>query len=162
MRYLFSILFFIISLGGFSQAPNKMSYQAVIRDSSSNIVSNQPVNIKISILNGSPTGNTVYSEIHSKSTNQNGLISLEIGEGSFRTGAIGNIQWSNGPFFIQTETDPYGNNNYTLNGVSQILSVAYALHANTADSVIGGSAGPQGPIGPQGLKVMLALKDSSD
>lgn len=164
MKYIITLLFLVISHMAFSQAPEKMSYQAVIRDSTNNIVSNQSVNIRISILRGSPTGNTVYSETHSKATNFNGLISLEIGEGSNKIGSIGSIQWDKDQYFIQTETDPYGGNSYLLNGVNQILSVAYALHSNTADSLIGGGLGPQGPIGltgpqgpigltgPQGLK----------
>ena len=164
MKYIITLLFLVISHMAFSQAPEKMSYQAVIRDSNNNIISNQSISIRISILRGSPTGNTVYSETHSKSTNFNGLISLEIGEGSNKIGSIGGIQWDKDQYFIQTETDPYGGNSYLLNGVNQILSVAYALHSNTADSLIGGGLGPQGPIGltgpqgpigltgPQGLK----------
>ena len=160
MKYIITLLFLVISNMAFSQAPEKMSYQAVIRDSNNNIISNQSISIRISILRGSPTGNTVYSETHSKSTNFNGLISLEIGEGSNKIGSIGGIQWDKDQYFIQTETDPYGGNSYILNGVNQILSVAYALHSNTADSLIGGGIGPQGPkglTGPQGPQGIQGL-----
>ena len=152
MKYLITLLFLVISHMAFSQAPEKMSYQAVIRDSSNNIVSNQSVSIRISILRGFPAGNVVYSETHSKATNFNGLISFEIGEGSNKIGSIGNIQWDKDQYFIQTETDPYGGTSYMLNGVNQILSVAYALHSNTADSLIGGGIGPQGETGLQGIQ----------
>ena len=155
MKYIITLLFLVISHMAFSQAPEKMSYQAVIRDSSNNVVSNQSVNIRISILKGSPTGNTVYSETHSKATNFNGLISLEIGEGSNKIGSIGSIQWDKDQYFIQTETDPYGGNSYMLNGVNQIVSVAYALHSHTADSLIGGGIGPQGPKGLTGPQQLL-------
>jgi len=146
----------MITATTFAQAPSKMSYQAVVRDASDVLVTNQAVGMQVSILQGSFTGTPAYVETHSPSTNINGLVSIEIGSGTVVSGTFNSIDWGNGPYFIKTETDPTGGTSYTITGTSQLLSVPYALRANIADSVVGGSAvGPQGPIGltgPQGLK----------
>ena len=120
----------------FAQAPQKISYQSVIRNSTNALVSNQSVGVRISIIQGSASGSTIYSESQISTTNANGLVSLEIGSGIVLSGTFTNIDWNNGPFFIKTETDPNGANNYTISGTTQILSVPYALHANTAENVV--------------------------
>jgi hypothetical protein len=116
-----------------AQTPQKMSYQAVIRNSSNQLIASQAVGMKISILQGSATGTLVYTETQTPSTNANGLVSIEIG-GSAGFSAI---NWSSDLYFIKTETDPAGGTNYTITGTSQLLSVPYALHAKTAEAVIG-------------------------
>lgn len=121
-----------------AQTPNKMSYQAVVRDASNKLVTNQAVGMKISILKGSVSGTAVYVEIYNPnpSTNINGLVTVEIGGGVPLSGNITTIDWSAGPYFIKTETDPSGGTNYSITGVSQLLSVPYALHARSADNGI--------------------------
>ena len=134
MKYIFIFLTFIFaSLVAFSQAPNAMSYQAAIRDANNNLVANQSVGMQISILQGSANGSSVYTETQSASTNDNGLVSIAIGEGTSNDN-FSSIDWSNGPYFIKTETDPTGGSNYTITGTSQLLSVPYALHAKTAEN----------------------------
>jgi hypothetical protein len=118
----------------FAQAPNKMSYQAVIRNSSNTLINNQAVGLKISILQNSSTGNAVYVETQTPTTNANGLASIEIGGGAVVTGNFSSINWSNGPYFCKTETDPNGGTNYTITGTSQLLSVPYALYAENSGS----------------------------
>jgi hypothetical protein len=80
-------------------------------------------------LQGSTTGNSVYTETQSPTTNTNGLIAIEIGTGTLVNGSFANIDWANGPYFVKTETDPNGGSNYNLTGTSQFLSVPYALYA---------------------------------
>ena len=99
-------LFFLNNL--ISQAPNLMSYQAVIWDGSGNLVSEKIVSIRLSILQGSVTGTSVYSETHRIQTNINGLISLLLGGGTTTTGKIADINWGSGSYFLKTETDPTG------------------------------------------------------
>ncbi len=123
-----------------AQAPEKMSYQAVIRNSSNKLVTNQQVGMRISILQGSASGNVVYQETQTPTTNTNGLASLEIGTGNVVKGDFSSINWTNGPYFIKTETDPAGGTNYNITGTTQLLSVPYALHAKTADSIVSQSA----------------------
>ncbi|MFK7921886.1 MAG: hypothetical protein AB8H47_08010 [Bacteroidia bacterium] len=116
-----------------------MSYQAVVRDAANTLVSNQGVGMQILILQGSASGTVVYVETQTPTTNINGLLSIEIGSGTAVFGAFDSIDWSKGPYFIKTEIDPTGGTTYTITGTSQLLSVPYALHANTADSIVGGS-----------------------
>lgn len=118
-----------------AQTPQKFSYQAVVRDGSSNLVTSTPVGMQISILQGSSTGTVVYVETQTPSSNVNGLVSIEIGFGTVVSGTFSTIDWSNGTYFIKTETDPTGGTNYTITGTSQLLSVPYALHAKTAEMV---------------------------
>jgi hypothetical protein len=135
----------------FAQAPQKMSYQAVIRKSNNALVQSLPVGMKISILKGSATGTPVYVETQTATTNANGLVSLEIGTGTAITGTFAAINWANGPYFIKTETDPNGGTAYTIAGTNELMSVPYALFSAS------GTPGPQGPTGltgatgPQGL-----------
>ena len=122
----------------FAQAPEKMSYQAVIRNSSEALVTNTTVGMQISILQGSASGTAVYVETQSPTTNANGLVNIELGGGTVVSGNFSTINWANGPYFIKTETDPTGGTSYTITSTSQLLSVPYALHAKTAESVTGG------------------------
>ena len=147
-------LLVMVSITVFSQAPQKFSYQTVIRNSSNQLLSNQQVGIKISVLQGSETGNVVYSERHTPNTNSNGLATLSIGTGSVLSGNFQNINWASGSYYIQTETDPNGGNSYSITSTQQLLSVPYALYAESSGSSIPGPQGEQGPIGetgPQGL-----------
>lgn len=121
----------------FAQAPEKLSYQAVIRDMNNNLVISTNVGMQISILQGSASGTAVYVETHTPGTNANGLVCIEIGNGTIVSGDFTTIDWADGPYFILTETDPAGGTSYTISGTSQLLSVPYALHAKTADSVSG-------------------------
>ena len=121
------------TIGAVSQVPEKMSYQAVIRNSSNALVTSSPVGIRVSILQGSPTGTLVYQEIYNPNpqTNANGLVAIEIGGGTPLTGTFTTIDWSAGQYFIKTEIDPAGGTSYTITGTSQLLSVPYAIYAKT-------------------------------
>ncbi len=147
------ICFSFYCAGGllFAQAPHKMSYQAVIRNSNNALVTNASVGMRISILQGNITGAVIYSETHLINSNANGLVSLEIGGGSVLSGTFSSIGWASGPYFVKTETDPSGGSNYSISGTSQLLSVPYALYAETSGSSLPGPQGPAGPQGPPGL-----------
>jgi hypothetical protein len=131
-----------------AQAPQKMSYQAVIRQNNNTLVVNATVGMRISILQGTINGSAVYAETHTPLSNANGLVSLEIGGGTIISGSFAAIDWANGPYFIKMETDPAGGTNYTISGTTQLLSVPYALYAETSGTP--GTPGPQGDPGPQG------------
>lgn len=124
-----------------AQSPEKMSYQAVIRNSSNALITNTTVGMQISILQGSISGTAAYVETQTPTTNANGLVSIEIGGGTVVHGNFATINWANEPYFVKTETDPDGATggiSYTITGTSQLLSVPYALHAKTAETVTGG------------------------
>jgi hypothetical protein len=132
-RILTTAILLLLAFNMFAQAPQKMSYQAVIRNASNILVANQSVGMRISILQGSPSGSAVYQETQSPTTNINGLVSIEIGAGTIVSGTFSAIDWSAGPYFAKTETDPTGGTNYTITGTTQLLSVPYALYANSAN-----------------------------
>ncbi len=124
-----------LSLSSYAQAPQKMSYQAVLRNASNALVSNTPVAIRVSVLQGSASGTAVYVERHTVTTNVNGLATFEIGSGTLISGSFSGINWASGVYFVKTETDPAGGTNYTISGTSQLLSVPYALYAKAVDGV---------------------------
>ena len=138
-KFSFLIATLLLALSIQAQAPQKFSYQTVIRNSSNQLLVGQTVGIKISILQGSANGSAVYAETHAPQTNANGLATLEIGGGSLLSGNFANINWANGPFFVKTETDPNGGNNYTITNTSQLLSVPYALYSNSTSSSVSSS-----------------------
>lgn len=120
-----------------AQSPEKISYQALVRDAGNNLVTNQSVGMQISILQSTASGTAVYVETQSPATNANGLVSLEIGNGTVVTGNFATIDWAAGPYFIKTEIDPSaeGGTNYTITGTSQLMSVPYAFHAKMAETI---------------------------
>ena len=119
----------------FAQAPEKFSYQAVVRNASNQLIANAPVSVRMSILQGSADDVVVYVETHAVTTNANGLLTVEIGGGTVQQGVFADIDWTNGPLFLKTETDPDGGTNYTVTSVQQLLSVPYALYAKEAGNV---------------------------
>ena len=138
IRFLGFILLLIISNKKvFSQAPESMNYQAVIRNSSGNLVTNQLVNIKINILKGGINGVSVYEEVFSPITNNFGSISLQIGNGTVLNGLFSNITWGSDSYFVETSADILGGNNFNVISTTQFLSVPYALYSKVSDSIRG-------------------------
>ena len=136
-----------ISLSSLGQAPEGFKYQAVVRDAGNTILNNQAVGMRMTIQQGSIGGTTVYQETFSPTTNAYGIVNLEIGNGTVLSGTFANIDWANGPFYIETAVDLAGGTAYTVMGTSQLMSVPYALYAKTS----GNGAGPVGPQGIQGV-----------
>ncbi len=134
----------LVSFGIKAQAPQKFSYQAVMRNGSNALIANATVGVKISLLQSSPAGAVVYAERNTPTTNANGLATFEIGAGSRISGTMAGIDWGNGSYYIKTEVDPTGGTSYSVTGTSQLLSVPFALYAAS------GTQGPEGPIGPVG------------
>lgn len=124
-----------ISLSSFGQAPEGFKYQAVVRDAANTILNNQAVGMRMTIQQGSIGGTTVYQETFSPTTNAYGLVNLEIGSGTVVSGDFTTIDWVNGPYFIETAVDVTGGTSYVVMGTSQLMSVPYAIHANTAENV---------------------------
>lgn len=121
----------------FSQVPEKMSYQAIVRDRTGELVKNQRIRVRIEIKRDSEIGDSVYIETQYANTGENGLISLEIGTGKKIFGSFSSINWAQGPYFISTAIDLTAKTNYNIFAFSQLLSVPYALHAKLADNVSG-------------------------
>lgn len=131
----FYFLALIMTLVGsmlYAQAPQGFNYQAVVRNSSGQIISNKEVSIRINILQGSETGSTVYSYSGHVTSNQNGVITIIVGENSADYAAI---NWANGPYFLHSEIDVNNGTDFALSTTQQILSVPYAEFASVADHV---------------------------
>jgi hypothetical protein len=143
----FFILLLLLGAAVSAQTPQSFRYQAVARDNSGNVLSNQAVSFRISILNGSISGAAVYSETHNgKSTNAFGLVELEIGKGTPVTGTFSSIDWSGDIYFVKVEMDPAGGSLYQVLSTSQLLSVPYALFAKNVENNNDADASPTNEI----------------
>ena len=137
MKLTFILLLFVTLVMNVSaQSPEKMSYQAIIRLQDNSLAINSNINLKIVMHQGSINGPAVFQENHSIKTNNNGLVSLEIGTGKNLQGNFNKILWEKGPYFIETQVDLTGGTNYNIIGNTQLLSVPYALHAKTAENLV--------------------------
>ncbi len=137
-RIVLTLIAVVSVLSIMAQAPGSFSYQAVVRNASGNPVVSQNVSYRFSILEGTINGSAVYSEKHSVNTNQFGMVTLAIGSGTDKTGSFSAINWGLNLYFLKVEIDPAGGTAYLNMGTTQLLSVPYALHAKTAESISGG------------------------
>jgi len=126
----------IFPLLGISQAPTKINFQSVLRNTNGEVVSNSAVSLRISILSGTINGSAVYIETHAKTTDAGGLMSLQIGGGTVSSGVFSNINWGSSAHFIKLEADFNGGNSYVLLGTQELMSVPYALYASKTDTSV--------------------------
>ena len=129
-RISLSMVIVLCACSLFAQAPERFSYQAVVRNDSSKLVCNRPVGVQASILNDA--GGLLYRERHVEETNENGLLTLEIGYGNALEGSISDIPWGTESVFLRMEIDPSGGENYVLSITQRLVSVPYALYAKEA------------------------------
>lgn len=137
----------------FAATTTGFNYQAVVRNAQGNLIQNQDVNMRFTIRDGSPTGPILYRETSVIPANQFGVITVVIGGGTMVTGNFGSITWGGTTKFMQVETDITGGSNFLDMGTSQLLSVPFAMYAETAGSSLPGPTGLQGitgDTGPQG------------
>jgi uncharacterized protein (TIGR02145 family) len=150
----FLVILFVLQLLTtlvFAQAPQKMSYQAVVRDASGSLIRNKQAGMRISILKGPLPGTVVFQQIQTLTTNDNGLVTMEIGGAGTGFDAI---DWGNGTYFIKTEVDPAGGTSYIISGTSQLLSVPYALYAKNSETA---KEAATGSYLDEKLKLMTAV-----
>ncbi len=133
-----------VTLHAFAQAPQGFNYQAVVLNSSGAALSNQTVSLQLSILDSSASGVAVYVETQNPTTDTTGLFSVVIGNGTVVTGNFSTINWGKNYKFLKTEIDTAGGSNYVLMGISQMMSVPYALYANEAKESYGSFDYPDG------------------
>lgn len=134
------------SMIAYGQAPESFKYQAVVRNANGDIVSDQNVNFLIQIQQERIGGSVVYEEQHTIQTNEYGLVSLAIGEGTDREGRMDGIEWGSDEFFLNVFIDINGGTAFTNIGSTQILSVPYALHAKTVEENDDADADPENEI----------------
>jgi len=123
-----SMVILTITVCLFSQPPQAFKYRAVIRNGAGNVISNQSVDIIISIRNETPGGTIIYQETFITTTNQFGLVNLQIGFNP-TLGSFALIDWFADSKFIEVEIDIDGSGDYLSLGTNELLSVPYALYA---------------------------------
>jgi hypothetical protein len=130
MKKIFLVLcVFFQSMVLLAQSPQSFKYQAVLRDKNGILLNEKNISVKISILQSTISGTTAYSETHAVKTNPSGIINIEIGKGNLPTGVFSSIKWGNDSYFVKVEIDQTGSGVFENIGISQLLSVPYALYA---------------------------------
>lgn len=136
MKTVYTLCLLILAeLLSVAQVPDKMSYQAVVRNTEGELLQNTSIGVQISILQGSVTGEAVFTERHFPTTDSKGLVTLEVGTGTLVSGNFADINWAENTFFLKTEIDPQGGSDYVIESASQLLSVPYAFYSKRAGSV---------------------------
>lgn len=125
----------LAGLTSVAQVPDRMSFQAVVRDTEGELLKNTNIGVQISILQGSVSGAVVFGERHFPVTDAKGLITIEIGTGTLVNGNFSDIPWAEDTYFLKTEIDPQGGSDFVIESTSQLLSVPYAFYARSAGSV---------------------------
>ncbi len=118
-------LIILISLSTFvlfAQAPLSFNYQAVVHDSTGNVMSNQNVSFQISIVTQETGGEVLYIETHDTITNQFGMVNLHIGLGNVVYGVLDNIPWGENAYYLQVELDVKGGKDYTKMNKAELIS----------------------------------------
>ncbi len=123
---------------GAQSVPRGFSYQAVARDASGQLIGRRNVAVRFALRTGSPQGQIVYAETHNVQTDDFGLFSLNIGRGTPVAGQFGAVNWTAGNIFLQVEIDPGGGQNYVSMATVELLTVPFAM---VADTVLKGGAG---------------------
>ena len=139
MKKLLFLLMFIITLTISAQAPKGFNYQATVRSVSGQLLINEIVLVKFNVLQNSDSGTVVYSENQTANTDELGHINLVVGQGTATTGTFAGINWANGTYYLGIELNT--GTGYVAMGTTQLLSVPYALHANTAISTLVSTGG---------------------
>jgi hypothetical protein len=147
---IFFTIFFLAVLS-FAQTPLSFNYQGVARLANGNVIPEQDITLRVSILHDSPSGAVQYSEQHSLTTNQLGLFTAGIGNGSVLSGNFANITWGDGDKYLKVEIDPAGGSSFSLAGTFQLLSVPYALQSGNTERLQGRPLSPTPPADEQVL-----------
>jgi hypothetical protein len=137
-----SWLFLLAALGLRAQStPQGIQYQASIRDNDGEVIMNQNISLQFAIRQGTSNGTAVYTETHSATTSEFGLVNLTVGQGTTGNN-FSAIDWSAGPYFLEISLDLAGGSSYTSMGTTQLLSVPYALYAEKSGTLpSGGTSG---------------------
>ena len=130
--YTLFVVLFCLSTMAFSQAPEGINYQAVIRKTNGTLLANSPVAIRVQIKQTSATGTVVFSERQTAITSAYGLVNLVIGQGTLLSGNFSTINWSTGNYWVSLGVDFSNGTNYVDYGSQKLMSVPYALYAKNA------------------------------
>jgi hypothetical protein len=157
MKKIITLFALLITLFTFAQVPQGVSYQAIALNAGGNPVVSSNVRVRLSILDVSATGTTLYSETQLKTTNAQGLFNLVIGQGTVVSGVFNTINWGTNSKFLKVEMDATGGTTYALVGTTQLLSVPYAL---AADSLVTSPGEGITLVSPNGTPYQVTVNDS--
>ncbi len=141
-----TIIIFLMASFSFAQSPFYFNYQAVARDAQGQALKNQNVSLRMSLLENSNSGTAVFTETHQLTSSNIGVINLLIGSGQNQNGSLSGLNWKNKNYWLKVEMDASGGTNYSLMSTTQLVSVPYALQAETATHVDDADADPQNEI----------------
>lgn len=141
LQRILSIVFLITLIGNatrnYAQSPKLFNYQGIARDGQGQPLSGKTLSLQIGILPTADAVQTEYEEVHTVTTNDFGLYTLQIGAGKKVSGELGNVKWESGNKYIRVAIDPNGGQQFAVVGVNQLLSVPYALYADKAGETSG-------------------------
>ncbi len=146
MKRILTLAFLFATSFVFGQAPQAINYQGIARDLTGNPLISQAIGLQLTIHNSSATGPVDYQETFAVTTNQFGLYAVQIGRGAPVSGTFSSIAWGTVSHYLEVAMDPTGGNAYVAAGTSELISVPYALYAETS-----GMGGPTGATGPTGI-----------
>ena len=147
MKAILTFSMLLITAFLYGQVPQRMSYHALIKNDVSGIITNQKINLRTAIRQGSPNGETVYMELHETQTSSSGIASVSIGNGDVIQGQFENIDWSKGNYFITSEADIDGDNIFSEVTLRELLSVPYAFYSEKTNQ--------PGPPGKSAYEIWL-------
>ena len=122
----------LCAAGAFAQVPQAFNYQAVARDAVGDALVSTAIGVQFQLHQSTALGPVVYSETHATATDERGLFSLAVGTGTPGVGSFTAINWGAGPYFLEAAIDPTGGTSYVSVGTQQLLSVPYALFAESS------------------------------
>lgn len=123
------------------QTPLAFNYSGIARDASGNALASTSIGLQMRIFKGSANGTIEYIENHTVNTDAFGLFNLVVGFGQVQSGSLAAVNWGNDNYFLSVGMDISGGTNYLEMGTTQLLSVPYALHAKTAETVLNSGSG---------------------
>lgn len=134
-RFLTLVCMLMAAVAAFAQTPSQLTYQSVVRDTDNRLVINSSVTVKITIQNvnmvDAPAANIYYSETHSTTTNQNGLVTLLVGSGTVVSGNYSDIAWAGS--YIQTDITYNGN---TTKAVTPVTAMPLSLDVDPSSHTL--------------------------
>jgi hypothetical protein len=131
LRLLLTFLLSVYFKEIFAQAPQGIPYQAIARNASGVAIANTAVKVRFSIRDSIAIGAIKYQETHNPTTSALGLFSVNVGMGTVVSGTFSGINWGKNAKFLQVELNTTGGTTYTDLGTTQMMSVPYALQANS-------------------------------
>ena len=119
ITFIASIVLIVFVNHTFAQVPQGFNYQAVARNSVGVLLSGANLGVLLSVHQGSSGGTIVYSERQTPTTNQFGLFTVTVGQGTqISANAFNTINWGTGNYWLEVGLDVSGGTSYTQMGTN--------------------------------------------